>query len=78
MVDRVPLFVTREDEVDLVLVMTVGEPLATQVGVSPRECGVVVGIRLPAMRAGGVACGVETHWPVLPSPPTKVSQWPLG
>jgi hypothetical protein len=25
-----------------------------------------------------VACGVGTHWPVLPSPPTKVSQWPLG
>jgi hypothetical protein len=21
---------------------------------------------------------VGTHWPVLPSPPTKVSQWPLG
>jgi hypothetical protein len=25
-----------------------------------------------------VACGVGTHWPVLPSPPTKVSQWSLG
>jgi Reverse transcriptase (RNA-dependent DNA polymerase) len=38
--------------------------------------GVTGGAKTPATE--GVACGVGTHWPALPSPPTKVSQWPLG
>jgi hypothetical protein len=53
LVDRVALLEAGEDEIDLILAVTVGYPLTTQVGVGPRAGGVVVGVDLVAMWACG-------------------------